>query len=123
MTPLSILRRAPNLLVRTSILFVFPLFLAACAGDSNLRRVSEPVTSMSLGTPGEVAAPSLARAMLRAGFTREEILDLGPGIRRSIAESGGAQARRQGEVVALFSYKEGKLYVTSTNSGTFILDA
>lgn len=117
------LSSSPALLLRISVLAAFSFLLSGCAGDTNLRRVSEPVTSMSLGSPGEIRAVTLASAMLRSGFTREEILDLGPGIRRSLAESGGAQARRQGEVIALFSHKEGKLYVTSATGGTFVLDA
>jgi len=116
-------RSLRNLVARSTGLAVVALLLASCAADSNLRRASEPVSSIAVGTPGEVSAMSLASAMLRAGFTREEVLELGPGIRRSLAESGGAQARRQGEILALFSFNEGKLYVTSASSGTFVLDA
>lgn len=112
-----------KLVVRTTGLTLAALLLASCAADSNLRRVSEPVSSIAVGSPGEVTAMSLASAMLRAGFTREEVLELGPGIRRSLTETGGAQARRQGEILALFSLSEGKLYVTSASSGTFVLDA
>lgn len=99
------------------------LAVSACSGDPNMRRVSDPVTSISVGEPGEVSASSLARAMVRAGFTRDEILELGPGIRRSLATNGGAQARREGRVLALFSYMQGRLYVTGANTGTFVLDA
>lgn len=112
-----------SLIVRTTGLTLAALLLASCAADSNLRRISEPVSSIAVGSPGEVSAMTLASAMLRAGFTREEVLELGPGIRRSLAETGGAQARRQGEILALFSLNEGKLYVTSASSGTFVMDA
>ena len=108
---------------RTMGVLVVLFAISACSADQNFRRVSDPVTSISVGEPGEVSANSLARAMNRAGFTRAEILELGPGIRRSLATNGGAQARREGRVLALFSYMQGRLYVTGANSGTFVMDA
>lgn len=123
MTRSLTIRRSRNLVARVAGFVVFAVLLASCTADSNLRRVSDPVSNLAVGTPGEVSAMTLASAMLRAGFTRDEILELGPGIRRSLAESGGAQARRQGEILALFSVTEGKLYVTSASSGTFVMDA
>lgn len=112
-----------SLAVRRTSVLCLVLAVAACSADPNFRRVSDPVTSISVGEPGEVSAASLARAMIRAGFTRDEILELGPGIRRSLASNGGAQARREGRVHALFSYMQGRLYVTGSNTGTFVLDA
>lgn len=97
--------------------------LAACAADSNVRRMNNTVTQMPVGEPGDISAMTLARAMTRVGFTREEILEFGPGIRRSLATSGGAQARRADELVALFSHMQGRIYVTSGNTGTFVVDA
>lgn len=107
----------------TIVLILAATLLSACAQDPNLKRSNETVSSLAVGDPGEVGAMTLAQAMMRAGFTRDEILDLGPGIRRSLARNGGAQAQRKGAIVALFSHKDGKLYVTSGHSGTFVLDA
>lgn len=112
-----------NVVVRSAGFAGIALLVAGCAADSNVQRVSEPVSSVAVGSPGEVSAMTLADAMLRAGFTRDEILELGPGVRRSLAQGGGAQARRGGDIFALFSYNEGKLYVTSVGSGTFVMDA
>ena len=123
MTGSIALDRPVALFTRLSGGIIFSLVLASCSADDNVRRINEPVSSVEIGSPGEVSAMALARAMLRAGFTREEILDLGPSIRRSLAAGGGAQAERQGEIHALFSFKEGKLYVTSATAGTFIMDA
>jgi len=95
--------------------------LGGCSGaDWAVQRTTENVSSISVGDPGEVNATVLASAMLRAGFTRAEILDQGPRIRRALATKGGAEARRDGEMIALFSHKEGALYVTSAQSGTFV---
>lgn len=108
---------------RFTVVMCLSAVLAACGGDPNMIRSTAPVTTVNIGEPGEVSAMSLAQAMLRAGFSRSEILEFGPGIRRSLAESGGAQARREGQLFALFSYREGKLYVTSARTGTFVVDA
>ncbi|SEP23797.1 hypothetical protein SAMN04490248_14810 [Salinihabitans flavidus] len=107
---------------RAVFLLVSVLALASCAGDPNVQRVSEPVTSLAVGDPGDVGAMALAQAMTRAGFSRAEILEMGPQIRRGLADNGGAQARRKGRIVALFSHMDGRLYVTSANVGTFTVD-
>ena len=97
--------------------------LAACGADPNVARTTEPVSGLSVGEPGDVSAESLARAMLRVGFTPEEVLELGPGIRRSLTQRGGAEARRGGQLIALFSSFGGRIYVTSERTGTFSTDA
>ena len=97
--------------------------LGGCAADPNVRRTTEPVASVSVGEPGEIRAEVLASAMLRVGFSPEEILELGPGIRRSLTERGGAEARRSGELIALFSSFGGRVYVTSERTGTFVVDS
>lgn len=99
---------------------VLSLLVAACAGDTSLRRATDDVAPLSVGDPGEVNAHALASAMTRTGFSRDEVLELGPQIRRALAERGGAQARRRGQVHALFSHSDGQLYVTSGNTGTFV---
>jgi len=96
--------------------------LAGCSGtDRAFDRATDEVNTIALGDPVDIDAMVLARAMLRAGFSHEEILDKGPGIRRSLASTGGAEARRSGTIVALFSHKEGELYVTGAQSGTFVV--
>jgi uncharacterized lipoprotein YajG len=109
-----------RVLFRPAVALVAGSFLlAACSGDPNVQRVSEPVTSLSVGDPGNVSATALARGMTRAGFSRAEILEMGPAIRRALVTTGGAQARREGQIAAVFSHMDGNLYVTSETSGTF----
>ncbi len=107
---------------RIALSLMIPCFLAACAADSNVRRASVPVAPISIGEPGDVSADALAGAMLRVGFSPQEVLEMGPSIRRSLTQGGGAQARRQGELVALFSIWQGALYVTSSDTGTFVIE-
>ena len=100
-----------------TILFV----LAGCASvDKNIAMTTEPVTSIVAGDATEVSAQDLAEAMLRAGFTREQILKHGPVVRQALATSGGAQVRDGKVIGALFSIHSGQLYVTSRSRGTFM---
>lgn len=97
------------------------LALAACTTvDENITRTTETVTSITVGEATEVSAFDLAEAMLRAGFTREQILQHGAAVRNALAKSGGAQVRDGKMVGALFSIHSGQLYVTSRSRGTFM---
>lgn len=109
-----------GIVVKLVGMFLVAGALAGCASDTSYRKANDNVSTVTVGDPGEISATALAKAMIRAGFSHDEILELGPGIRRGLSESGGAQARRNGEIVALFSHKGGKLYVTSGSSGTFV---
>lgn len=112
----------PKFDVKLVAVFLVASILVGCASDSSFQKTNDKVSAITVGDPGEVSATSLVKAMIRSGFSRDEILELGPGIRRSLSQSGGAQARRNGEIVALFSHKNGKLYVTSGASGTFVTE-
>lgn len=111
-----------RLIKHTGLIAALAMALSACASDSNMRRSAAPVNEVAVGEPGDVRAETLASAMLRVGFSADEVLTLGPSVRRSLVLSGGAEARRQGELIALFSHAQGRLYVTSTRTGTFVLD-
>lgn len=98
------------------------LIIAGCVSpDDNLAKMSQPVASVVVGEAAEISAYDLAQAMLRAGFTREQILDQGPQVRRSLATSGGAEIRDGKVIGALFSVHGNQLYVTSRTRGTFVL--
>ena len=97
------------------------IFLSGCVSpDDNLAKMSQPVANVVVGEAAEVSARDLAEAMLRAGFTREQILQHGPQVRRSLATSGGAQVRDGRAIGALFSVHGNHLYVTSRTRGTFV---
>jgi hypothetical protein len=98
--------------------------LAACSTtkfDSNLRLTNQPVMAMGVGEAANVPAMVLASAMIRAGFTDEQILREGPGVRNALATSGGAQVRDEESILALFSVQNGLLYVSSRERGTFTM--
>lgn len=100
------------------------LVLSACATtkfDSNIPLTSQPVTALVVGDSADVSAVVLASAMIKAGFTDEQILREGPSVRNALATSGGAQVRDEESILALFSVKDGLLYVSSRERGTFTM--
>ena len=100
---------------------VLLLALGGCGTiDRSVALSTEPVTAIVVGDPTAVSAEDLAAAMLRAGFTREEILRNGPAVHAALATSGGAQMREGQLVRALFAVHSDRLYVTSSTRGTFV---
>lgn len=99
------------------------LALASCTlADPNVVMTQQAVTPVTAGEAADVSADDLVAAMLKAGFSREQILKDGPAVHKSLATSGGAQIRDGKFVSALFSIHAGKLYVTSRSRGTFMVD-
>lgn len=97
--------------------------LGGCSAtiDRSVMLATEPVIPVSVGEQAFVSAFDLAQAMLRAGFTRDEVLKLGPSIHSALATSGGAQIRQNRQVSAIFAVYGDRLYVTSLARGTFAL--
>jgi len=102
------------------ILLLVGLSGCTTAIDRSVALSTEPVTAISVGEATAVSAYDLAEAMLRAGFTREDILRYGPAIHDALATSGGAQVREGQIVSALFAVHSDQLYVTSRTRGTFV---
>ena len=95
--------------------------LGGCSAmmDRSVMLASEPVVPISVGEQAFVSAFDLADAMLRAGFSRDEVLKHGPSVHSALATSGGAQVRQGKSVSAIFAVYGDKLYVTSLARGTF----
>lgn len=88
--------------------------------DRSVVLSTQAVTPITVGDPTAVSAEDLAAAMLRAGFSRDDILRLGPQVYDALATSGGAQVREGRLVSALFAVHSDRLYVTSRTRGTFV---
>jgi hypothetical protein len=96
--------------------------LQGCAStDRSLALSVQTVTPIAVGEAADVSADVLAEALLRAGFTPQEILDHGTDVHHALATSGGVQVRQGQLVEALLAVHTGKLYVTSRTRGTFVL--
>jgi hypothetical protein len=97
------------------------LALSGCASiDRSIALTKQSVIPITVGEVTAVSAHDLAEAMLRAGFSREQILRDGPAVRNALATSGGAQLRSGKLVEALFAVHGDRLYVTSRTRGTFV---
>jgi hypothetical protein len=97
------------------------LALSACASIDRSVALSEAaVVPITAGEAADVPAAALAEAMLRAGFTPEEIIRHGPALHNALATSGGAQVRQARVVSAVFAIHSDALYVTSRTRGTFM---
>jgi len=90
------------------------------AMDRNAGLAMHSVYPLSTGDAASVTPEELASAMLRAGFTRDEILRDGPAVRNALATVGSVQVREEKLVKALFSVHADQLYVSSRLRGTFI---
>jgi hypothetical protein len=95
--------------------------LAACAGDRSIKLAEQTVTPVTVGQATSVEARDLAEAMLRAGFSPEQIITDGPAVRNALATSGGAQVRYGKVAEAIFAIHGDELYITSRTRGTFVM--
>lgn len=110
-------------LVRPLVLVLTLLVLVGCDQmDTNVARVDARVQPISVGEPYVISAMDLAAAMLQAGFTREEILELGPKVQVALAASGGVQINEGRAARAILSVQDNQLFISSRATGTFIRD-
>lgn len=91
--------------------------------DSNRKQPNE-LKIVPLGNQDviELSADDVVRVMRRAGFSDEQILELGPELRDGLAESGAAQVRLKDKVEVVFAVHGKYLFITSRLRGSFIYD-
>jgi len=79
---------------------------------------------IALGNPGVIAlsADDIARVMQRAGFSDDQILELGTDLRNSLATSGAAQIRVGDKVEAIYAVDGTWVYISSRLRGSAIYD-
>lgn len=98
------------------------LVVSGCTSlDRSLNLGEDAVMPIDVGEQHYVEALDLAKAMLRAGFTNQEILQDGPDVQKALATAGGCQIRYGGSTVALFTVHRARLYVSSETHGTFVM--
>jgi hypothetical protein len=66
--------------------------------------------------------PAQGQQAHRGGFSDQEILDLGPDVRNTLASSGAAMIRIGDKVEALFALDGNFLHVSTRTRGSFIYD-
>jgi hypothetical protein len=67
-------------------------------------------------------ADDVVRVMQRAGFSDEQILELGTDLRNALSQSGTAQIKVEDAVEAIFTVRGDYIYGTSRLRGSFIYD-
>lgn len=78
--------------------------------------------SLSNQDTADLTADDVMIVMRRAGFTDEQILELGTDMRNAIARTGAAKIRLGKRVEALFAVSGNYLYVSSYRRGSFTYD-
>jgi len=108
-------------------LLILILNLSGCA--LGVRPDDKPKTDTritALSNNGDVIALSandIVSVMQQAGFSDEQILELGTDLRNALASSGAAQIQ-VGEVVeAIFAVRGNYLHVSSYHRGSFIFNS
>jgi hypothetical protein len=97
--------------------------LSGCALQTHeVLLAGSEATSLSNPDAADLTADDVVIVMRRAGFTDEQILELGTDMRNAIARTGAAQIRLGKRVEALFAVSGNYLYVSSYRRGSFTYD-
>jgi hypothetical protein len=107
---------------------VFCLLAAACAlgGAGCAPEPPKPIVdAVAAPQQVELTPDDVVNVLRRAGFTNQEILEIGPQVRDAVAASGGVSITFNGKVQAILAAENGLLYITAAGRGTYMyrLDA
>jgi hypothetical protein len=98
------------------------LSLSALLGTVGCAHNQAQVIPVSNREVAALSAEDIVRVMLRAGFSDEQILELGTDLRNELARSGAAQIDVGDKVEAIFAIDGDYVYVSSRLRGSFIYD-
>ena len=101
----------------TSLLALPMAILVGCANNPHGRVLAMPNRQVA-----GLDADDVVRVMQRAGFSDEQILELGTELRNSLSSSGAAQIRVRDKVESIFAVDGRYLHVSSRRRGSFIYD-
>ena len=107
---------------KTLILAVILFGLCGCAHDYAAIGPETAVIALPNNHTAALTSDDIVIVMRQAGFTDEQILDLGTDLRNRLASSGAAQIRLKKKIQAIFALQEGYLHVASRLRGSFIYD-
>ena len=69
-----------------------------------------------------LSADDIVTVMRRAGFSDDQILDLGTEVRNTLAASGAAEVRIGNKVEAIFAVRGEQIHISSRRRGNAIYD-
>jgi hypothetical protein len=70
-----------------------------------------------------LSSDDVVRIMRRAGFSDDQILELGTQVRNAILLSGAVEIKRGKVVEAIFAVKDNNVFITAGLRGNFIYNA
>lgn len=91
----------------------------ASSGAAGDRGKVVPVSNREVAA---LSAEDIVQVMLQAGFSDEQILELGTDLRNDLARSGAAQINVGEKVGAIFAVNGDHVYVSTHLRGSFLYD-
>ncbi len=102
---------------RVVVLSILVTMFATLAGCASGRVVPIPGRDTAGLEPED-----LVLIMDRAGFSRDEIIDLAPRLRNDLARHGSARIVKGDLTQAMFAISDGRVHVSSLRRGSFVYD-
>jgi hypothetical protein len=91
-------------------------------GSSSKRAAELQVVPLSNQDVIALGADDIIRIMRRAGFSDDQILQLGTDVRNALLLSGAAQVRLKDKVEVIFAVHDDYVFITTRLRGHFIYD-
>lgn len=70
----------------------------------------------------ELTARDVARVLRAAGFTDDEIIEVGPDVRNALARRGAVQVQKGRRVEAILAVEHPFLHISSRRAGAIVYD-
>ena len=109
------MNREESLFVRLASIAV--LLVISLTGCTHIRQAVTPLPNRDVIA---LDADAVVRIMRRAGFSDEQILDLGTDLRNSLALTGAARVQIGKKTEAIFAVHAPYLHASSRQRGSFI---
>jgi len=103
-----------------TVLLLLALNFTGCAHPPANAKLQ--IIPMSNHEIADLRADDIVLIMRRAGFSDDQILELGPDLREGLLESGAAQFKVGNKIEAIFAIHGDCVYVSTRMRGSFIYD-
>ena len=101
------------------VVFLF-LGVVGCVSTRSGKSTRFQVIPVSSQDVAALSSDDVVRVMRRAGFSDEQILELGAQLRNALLLSGAVQIKQGNIVEAIFAINDNNVYVTARLRGNFI---
>ncbi len=111
------MRSVVSKLANNGVIVTLLLVVLCVVGCTHTRFDVIPLSNQDAVT---LSADDIMQLMRQAGFSDEQILELGTDLRNGLALSGAAQLKLGDKVEAIFAVQGNRVYVTTRLRGSFI---